>query len=57
MAGSELLWASQLGSYPTWAGPSRGGHREGRQGRREYDYGRIKRSHPRLSCNKPVMKI
>ena len=54
MAGSGLLLASQLGSYSAWAGPGRGGHREGRQGRREYDYGKTKRSQARLGCNKPA---
>ena len=58
MAGSGLIWASQLGSYPTWAGSGRGGHPEGRQGRRKYDYGRTKLSRPRSGCNKPkVMPV
>ena len=34
IAGSGLLWASQLAPRPAWAGPGRGGHREGRRKQR-----------------------
>ena len=39
IAGSGLLWASQLDPQPAWPGPGRGGHCGGRGGSRDMKTG------------------
>ena len=48
IAGSGLLWASQLDPQPAWPGPGRGGHCGGRGGSRDMKTGVSERS--RTSC-------
>ena len=53
IAGSGLLWASQLDPQPAWPGPGRGGHCGGRGGSRDMKTGVSERSRNSCSDHQP----
>ena len=53
IAGSGLLWASQLDPQPAWPGPGRGGHCGGRGGSRDMKTGVSERSRTSCSYHQP----
>ena len=53
IAGSGLLWASQLDPQPAWPGPGRGGHCGGRGGSRDMKTVISERSRMSCSCHQP----
>ena len=54
IAGSGLLWASQLDPQPAWPGPGRGGHCGGRGGSRDMKTGASERSRTSCSYHQPL---